>query len=62
MATSGLLTIGVKCAPPMPPWFEMVKGAAFQFLGRHLALARFLGQFLQFLATARAGSSYPRRE
>ena len=47
MATCGLFTIGVKCPPPMPPWFEMVKVPPFSSSSRHLALARFPGQVLQ---------------
>ena len=49
MATSGLLTMGVKCAPPMPPWFEMVNVPPFSSSAATLRSRAFFGQLFKFL-------------
>ena len=50
MATSGALTIGVKCVPPMPP-SEEIENVAARDVGRgELAVAHLLRNHAEFLA------------
>ena len=48
IATSGLFTIGVKCAPPIAPWLEIVNVPPFSSSG-HLPVARLLRELFQLL-------------
>ena len=41
--------MGVKCAPPMPPWLEMVKVPPLSSSAETLRSRALFGQFFQFL-------------
>ncbi len=49
MATSGKFTTGVKCAPPIAPWFEMVNVPPFISSAVILRSRAFAASLLQFL-------------